>query len=195
MERQNFMGTFFFKKRHDLNFEDFDQFVEEDLKKAKDKAKKLLGVDAMFVNEFNPIIVSTPLPTTKTIEPIYIYGEDRMRYDLAQFAALYFSKDVMFYYKSVIDHKTGANFNDKVVEIPYKRIKTINTSSRFAQVNNLNHHIFEIEIVLDCLDNIVIPLRILLVDETTPKDEYLISNNILEIASNLKSFLRTKLSC
>lgn len=193
MERLEFMEAMFFKKRHNLKLEDFDSYVEEDLNKAKNKAKELFGVDDMFVNEFNPIIVSTPLPATDTVEPICVYGKDRMRYDLAKFTALYFSKDVIFHYNCVIDHKTGANFNDKLVEIPYVKIKTLNTSSKFAQIDNVKHHVFEIELVLDNLDNIVIPLRILLVDDSTPLDEYLISKDILELASNLKGFLRTKL--
>lgn len=193
MNRQKFMETFFFKKRHNLSLENFDAFAQEDLSKVTERAKELLGVDDSYINEFNPIIVSTPIVATDTVEPVFIYGEDRLRYDLAQFAALFFSKNVLFHYSCIIDHKTSASFNDKIVEIPYLKIKTIETSSRFTNIDKVKHHVFEIKLVLDELDDIIIPFRILLVDSTTPKEEYLISKESLELASKLKSFLRTKL--
>jgi len=194
MERRDFMAEFFLRKKNTLNPSDFDAFVLQDINKSTTRAKTLLGVDDFFVNEFNPIVVSTPAAATKTVEPYLVYGEDKLRYDLADFNALFFGKNFMFSHSCTIDHKTGALFNDRTVEIPYSKIKTIETSSRFDLIDKMEHHIFEVKIILDNLDDIIIPLRILLVDAKTDQDEYLIPKGLLELSSNLKAFLRTKMN-
>lgn len=194
MERQSFMETFFFKKRHNLTFEEFDEYVAHDLEKATARAKQLLGVKNDAVNAFNPIIVSTPAKTTETVAPILLYGHDFIRYDLANFMGLFFGEDLMFYCTCTIDHKTSSSFNDRTIEIPYSKVITIETSSRFAYIDNHEHHVFEIKIVLNDLDDIVIPLRIMLVDANTNKEDYLVPKELLDLASDFRAFLRTKIA-
>lgn len=193
MERQKFMAEFFLKKRNELDPADFDAFVLEDLNKATTRAKRLLGVDDLFVNAHNPVIVAIPVATTETMEPIFVYNKDKLRYDLANFSALFFGEKFLFHYSCLIDHKTGASLNDKTLEIPYSKIKTIETSSRFAFIDKMEHHIFEIKILFNDLETIVIPLRILLVDIKTPKEDYLIPQELLDLSASLKAFLRTKI--
>lgn len=194
MERQSFMAEFFLKKRSRLDPADFDKFVLEDLNKATTRAKQLLGVDDFFINEYNPVVVSMPVETTETLEPILIYGKDKLRYDLANFSAVFFNEKFLFHYSCIIDHKTGASLNDKTHEIPYSKIKTIETSSRFTFIDKIEHHVFEIKILFDDLEDISIPLRVLLVDAKTPKDEYLLSKELLDLSTSLKAFLRNKIN-
>lgn len=192
MERQDFMKAFFFKRKK-ADPAIFDDFALEDLNTTITRAKTILGVDDFFINEFSPIIVTTPAPATKTFEPVLVYGDDKLRFDLANFNALFFSENFLFYFVCMIDHKTGASFNDKSIEIPYSKIKTIETSSRFQIIDKIEHHVFEIKIVLDNLDDIVLPLRILLVDSKTEKEDYLIPEDLVELSSSLKAFLRYKI--
>lgn len=193
MERKDFMRKFFFSRSSKLNSSDFDAFVLEDVNKATLKAKQLLGIDDFFINEYNPIIVSTPAEARAKIEPVLVYGKDKVRYDLANFSALFFNKEFLFHYTCLIDHKSGAILNDKVVEIPYAKIKTIETVSKFTLIDRVEHHVFEIIIVLEDLENIVIPLRVLVVDQKTTKEDYIISKDLLNLSANLKGFLRSKI--
>lgn len=193
MDRKEFMKDFIFNTRSKLNPEDFDAFVQEDLAKAATRAKLLLGVDDYFINEFNPIFISVPAPATNSVSPVFVYGQDKLRYDLASFFAVFFGKDYLFYYSCLIDHKSGSGFNDKTIEIPYGKIESLETSSRFTMINEVEHHLFEVKIILDGLDNIVIPLRALIVDEKTTADDYLIAKELLDLSASLKGFLRNKM--
>lgn len=193
MEREKFMKDFFYNKNSKLSVEEFDAFVLEDLQKANLRAKRLLGVEDSFANSFNPIAITTPALANGQVAAVFVYAEEKLRYDLAQHFTLLFGDRILFYYSCVIDHKTGSAFNDRAVEIPYSKIKTIETISKFTYIDKVEHHVFQITIAVDELENIVLPLRILMVDEDTPKEDYLLSPEIVEISSNLKKFLRTKL--
>lgn len=193
MSREKFMKKFFFKKQSDKSMTQFDAFVLEDLDKAQVRAKLLLGVDEKFVNEFSPIVVSTPAVADDLFEPVLVYGEDRVRYDIANFDALFFGKDMVFYYSCVIDHKTGASLNDTLIELPYSKVLSLETSSRFEEINGQNHHVFELGLVVSENESLTIPLRLLLVNDKTKEEDYLIQKDLLEMSADLKTFLRKKI--
>ncbi len=193
MDRKKFMKKFFFKNQNEKSIAKFDEFVLDDFEKAQVRAKLLLGIDEQFVNEFNPIVVSTPAVADDLFEPILVYGEDRIRYDIANFDALFFGKDTLFYYSCVIDHKTGASLNDTLVELPYSKVLSLETYSRFEEINGQNHHVFELGIVVSENESINLTLRLLLVDDKTKEGDYLIQKDLLEVSSDLKAFLRTKI--
>lgn len=193
MDRKKFMKKFFFKKQNDKSIGQFDGYVLEDLQKAQNRAKLLLGVEEHLVNEFNPIVISTPAVSDEFFEPVLIYGEDRIRFDVADFDAIYFGKDLLFYYSCVIDHKTGASFNDTLIEVPYSKISSIETASTFETINSNKHHVFELGLSISENESINIPLRLLLVDDETAEEDFLVPRELLEMSTDLKEFLRGKI--
>ncbi|NLN50674.1 MAG: hypothetical protein GX149_03505 [Acholeplasmataceae bacterium] len=194
MARKKFMRRFFHRKNHRLKIEDFDTYILEDLKKANQRAKLLLGVEDAEVNAFPPLLLTTPIEERKGIKPILVYGEDKLRYDLANFNAVYFGKHSLFCYSTMIDHKTGSSYNDRAMELSYIQIQSIETSIEFKKINKTELHIFKLKLVLSELKSIVIPLRVMLIDIKTPKEDYLLDPELLNLATNLKSFLREKLA-
>lgn len=194
MKRKEFMNEFFHsRRRRNLSISDFDAYVLEDINKATTNAKTILGVDDFVVNEFSPVLVSTPAANSDILEPVIVFSEDKMRYDIANFNALFFGSKFLFHYSCMIDHKTGASFNHHTVEVPYSEIKAIETSSRFELIEEIEHHVFDITLILDNYE-LVVPLRTLLVDIKTEKKEYLIPKDLLDLMTSLKAFLRKKIA-
>lgn len=165
----------------------FDQYVNIDIIDATKRGKLLLGLDESKIFSHPSLVYSIPAVKSK----INI-NKDRVRFDVSHFNALYFGQDYLYYYNTHIDHAIKGSYNDIALELPYKQIKALETSIKFVKINKLPHYVFELTLKLEGLNDIKIPLKMMLFDPKTAVEDYLIDQNLLNIVSELKKFLRTK---
>ncbi len=116
-----------------------------------------------------------------------------MRYDIARFTNLSFGSDFLYYYTSIVDHIKGQVYNDYSLEVSYLDIRGIEVSFKFKLINDVYHHILELKLLLQN-GSIDVPLRVFVIDKDTDAENYKLDKETVVHLTNLKQFLRDKMS-
>lgn len=188
-KRKKFMRKFFRRGKSKRRVDIYDKYVKDDILAATKRGKLLLGLDDEALLAHPSLVYALPALKAKLV-----FNKDRVRFDLSHFHTLYFDEETLYYYNTIINHKIKGNHSDTALELPYKQIKAIETSLKFVKINNRPHHVFELVLRLDSLNNINVPLKMLAYDSKTPKEAYLIDQELLDMVSSLKQFLRAKMA-
>ena len=191
MEREKFMKEFF-KSAKKGSFETFDTYIHQDLTKAFDRGQLFLGIDDE-ITAHQPLVFAFPEFLFKDIDSKVIYSEDKMRYDMTRFNSLSFGDQFLYFYTCIIDHTQERMYNDFSVEVSYLDIKGLQTSFRFKKIHDIYHHILELKVLLHGKD-ISIPIRNRVVSVDTDEAAYQLDADVLGVLTELKKFLRSKMS-
>ncbi len=194
MKRLMFMRRAFANKRLGRRQKRYDAFIIDDLKMATEQAKVFLGVTDEAVNAFNPIAYTVPAEKSDKVNPVLIYGKDKIRYDLASFHVFLFGEETLYYYNALLNHKTRSIFNEKSVELPYIQIQNIETISTFKRIYNIDYHVFQLNLAITEQKDLPLPLRVAMINKRTTKKEFEIDEDLIALSTNLKSFLREKMT-
>lgn len=191
MERQKFMKQFFKSPKKDA-YETFDSYIHQDLIKAFDRGQLFLGIEGEDM-AYQPLVFSFPEFLLKDVDSQVVYDENKMRYDMTRFNSLSFGEEFLYFYTCLIDHNQARIYNDFSVEVSYLDIKGLETAFKFKQVNDVYHHVLEFKILLQG-KTLQIPIRNRVVNVDTDDSAYELDTDVLGILTDLKHFLRDKMS-
>lgn len=191
MERKKIVEKFFASPKKD-RIEKFDELVANDLNEAYSRGIEFLGIKSEPL-EFESLVTSYPEGLLDKSKARVIYDENKMRYDIARFTSLSFGSDFLYYYTSVVDHAKGQVYNDYSLEVSYLDIKGIEASLKFKQINDVFHQLLEFKLLLQDR-SIDVPLRIYLINKDTKSENYELERDTVIFLTNLKRFLRGKMS-
>ncbi len=192
MNRQKFMRKFFKSTKKSL-INDFDLYVEKDMENAFERAKDFLALQDSDISAHTPIATNAPEALNRDLKSKFIYHENKIRFDVGRYYSLMFGEDLMYFYTSIINHETGEIYNDLAVNIPYNRIKTIQTSLLFKHKLKRNHHVYELRIMIEGMDDINLILRNIVVDNETPDAQFNLDTKLKDVTEDLLFFLRNKI--
>ncbi|NMA05602.1 MAG: hypothetical protein GX931_04440 [Acholeplasmataceae bacterium] len=191
MERKKFVEKFFSSSKRE-NVEKFDELVEKDLKEAYKRGVEFLGIkNEPF--EFESLVTSYPEGLLDKPKAKIVYDENKMRYNIARFTNLSFGRDFLYYYTVIVDHGLGEIYNDYSLDVSYLDVRGIEVSFKFKIINDVYHHILELKLLLQN-GSIDVPLRVFVVDKDTDVESYKLKKETVEHLTNLKQFLRNKMS-
>ncbi len=191
MERKKIVEKFFSSPKKN-RIEKFDELVANDLKEAYKRGVEFLGIKNEPL-EFESLVTSYPEGLLDKPQARIVYDENKMRYDIARFTSLSFGSNFLYYYTSIVNHAKDQVYNDYSLDVSYLDIRGIEASLKFKQINEVFHHVLELKILLQDR-TIDVPLRIQVIDKNTDEESYKLEKDTVVFLTNLKQFLRSKMS-